>query len=115
MAMNIGGEYRPDYVQPRHLDELLEQAGLGPAARAVASERSQGKVHQPPTGSRLPHRGRLVRARPWRIVATVRSAHRGCFGLPLPHQPACAQARTGPGVRHRAAAFYARATAPATS
>jgi serine/threonine-protein kinase HipA len=32
MAMSIGGEYRPDYVQPRHLNQLLEQAGLGPAA-----------------------------------------------------------------------------------
>ncbi len=32
MAMSIGGEYRPDYVQPRHLDRLLDQAGLGPAA-----------------------------------------------------------------------------------
>jgi serine/threonine-protein kinase HipA len=32
MAMSIGGEYRPDYVQPRHLNQFLEQAGLGPAA-----------------------------------------------------------------------------------
>jgi serine/threonine-protein kinase HipA len=32
MAMSVGGEYRPDYVQPRHLNRLLEQAGLGPAA-----------------------------------------------------------------------------------
>ncbi len=32
MAMSIGGEYRPNYVQPRHLNRLLEQAGLGPAA-----------------------------------------------------------------------------------
>ncbi len=32
MAMSIGGEYRPDYVQPRHLDRLLDEAGLGPAA-----------------------------------------------------------------------------------
>jgi serine/threonine-protein kinase HipA len=32
MAMSIGSEYRPDYVQPRHLDQLLEQAGLGAAA-----------------------------------------------------------------------------------
>jgi len=32
MAMSIGSEYRPDYVQPRHLHQLLEQAGLGPAA-----------------------------------------------------------------------------------
>jgi serine/threonine-protein kinase HipA len=32
MAMSIGGEYRPDYVQPRHLNQFLGQAGLGPAA-----------------------------------------------------------------------------------
>jgi serine/threonine-protein kinase HipA len=32
MAMSIGGEYRSDYVQSRHLNQLLEQAGLGPAA-----------------------------------------------------------------------------------
>jgi serine/threonine-protein kinase HipA len=43
MAMSIGGEYRPDYVQPRHLDRLLSEAGLGPAAarrriRALAKE-----------------------------------------------------------------------------
>jgi len=32
MAMSIGGEYRADYIQPRHLNQMLEQAGLGPAA-----------------------------------------------------------------------------------
>lgn len=32
MAMAIGGEYRPDYVRPRHLDRLLDDAGLGAAA-----------------------------------------------------------------------------------
>lgn len=32
MAMSIGGEYRPDYLQARHLNRFLEQAGLGPAA-----------------------------------------------------------------------------------
>jgi serine/threonine-protein kinase HipA len=32
MAMSIGGEYRPDYVQPRHLNQFLGRAGLGPAA-----------------------------------------------------------------------------------
>jgi serine/threonine-protein kinase HipA len=50
MAMSIGGEYRPDYVQPRHLNRLLEQAGLGPAAarrriRALA-ESAPSAVHQ---------------------------------------------------------------------
>jgi len=34
LAMSIGGEYRPDYLRPRHLDRLLQDAGLGaPAAR----------------------------------------------------------------------------------
>jgi serine/threonine-protein kinase HipA len=32
MAMSIGGEYRPDYVEPRHVDRLLDDAGLGAAA-----------------------------------------------------------------------------------
>jgi serine/threonine-protein kinase HipA len=32
MAMSIGGEHRPDYVRPRHLDRLLDDAGLGAAA-----------------------------------------------------------------------------------
>ena len=32
MAMGIGGEYRPDYLEPRHLDRLLDEAGLGAAA-----------------------------------------------------------------------------------
>ncbi len=32
MAMGIGGEYRPDYVEPRHVDRLLGDAGLGAAA-----------------------------------------------------------------------------------
>ncbi|MGI8731404.1 MAG: type II toxin-antitoxin system HipA family toxin [Solirubrobacteraceae bacterium] len=32
MAMSIGREYRPDYLRPRHLDALLADAQLGPAA-----------------------------------------------------------------------------------
>lgn len=32
MAMSVGGEYRPEYVHRRHLDRLLEEAGLGAAA-----------------------------------------------------------------------------------
>ncbi|HWH12312.1 MAG TPA: type II toxin-antitoxin system HipA family toxin [Solirubrobacteraceae bacterium] len=43
MAMHIGGEYRPAYVRRRHLDRLIDEAGLGGAAarrrlRALASE-----------------------------------------------------------------------------
>ncbi|HWI21691.1 MAG TPA: type II toxin-antitoxin system HipA family toxin [Baekduia sp.] len=42
MAMSIGGEYRPEYLRPRHLDRLLDEAGLGAGAarrrlRAIAS------------------------------------------------------------------------------
>ena len=32
MAMSIGGEYRADYVAERHLDRLLNEAGVAPAA-----------------------------------------------------------------------------------
>jgi serine/threonine-protein kinase HipA len=32
MAMCIGGEYKPEYLAPRHLDRLIAEAGLGPAA-----------------------------------------------------------------------------------
>lgn len=32
MAMRIGGEYRPDDLRSRHLDAMLAEAGLGPAA-----------------------------------------------------------------------------------
>jgi hypothetical protein len=32
MAMSIGGENRPDYVRPRHLEALLGEAGLAVAA-----------------------------------------------------------------------------------
>ncbi len=31
LAMSIGGEYRPPYVRPRHLQRLLAEAGLGAA------------------------------------------------------------------------------------
>ncbi len=32
MAMKIGGQYKPDYLERRHLDRLLGDAGLGAAA-----------------------------------------------------------------------------------
>jgi serine/threonine-protein kinase HipA len=49
MAMSIGGEYRPAYVRARHLDRLIEQAGLGGAAarrrlRALAAD-APGAAH----------------------------------------------------------------------
>ncbi|HEY7952207.1 MAG TPA: type II toxin-antitoxin system HipA family toxin [Solirubrobacteraceae bacterium] len=31
LAMSVGGEYRPDYIRPRHLQRLLRDAGLGAA------------------------------------------------------------------------------------
>ena len=45
MAMSIGGEYRPDYVRSRHLNQLLEHAGLGPAA---ARRRIRALAHKAP-------------------------------------------------------------------
>jgi serine/threonine-protein kinase HipA len=45
MAMKLGGEYRPDYVRPRHLDRLLEAAGLG---RAAARRRLRSLAHRAP-------------------------------------------------------------------
>lgn len=52
MAMSMGGEYRPNYVRARHLDQMLDEAGLGVAAarrrlrklaqRAVGASRAAG-------------------------------------------------------------------------
>jgi serine/threonine-protein kinase HipA len=56
MAMSIGGEFRPDYVRPRHLDRLLEQAGLGPAA---ARRRIRALAAAAPAAARQAH-GQLV-------------------------------------------------------
>jgi serine/threonine-protein kinase HipA len=56
MAMGIGGEYRPDYVEPRHLDRLLDEAGLGVAA---ARRRLRAHAAVAPTAARAV-RERLV-------------------------------------------------------
>ena len=45
MAMSIGGEYRPPYVQARHLDRMLDEAGLGVAA---ARRRLRGLAREAP-------------------------------------------------------------------
>jgi serine/threonine-protein kinase HipA len=39
MAMHVGGEYRPAYVRARHLDAMLQEAGMSPrlARRRVAA------------------------------------------------------------------------------
>jgi serine/threonine-protein kinase HipA len=39
LAMSVGGEYRPEYIRPRHLQRLLTEAGLGapPARRRLCS------------------------------------------------------------------------------
>lgn len=46
LAMSVGGEYRPDYIRPRHLERLLKDAGLGaaPSRRRLRSlaERAPG-------------------------------------------------------------------------
>ncbi len=52
MAMSIGGEYRADYVRSRHLDRLLEQAGLGAAA---AKRRMRGIAGNAPAAARQAH------------------------------------------------------------
>lgn len=52
MAMSIGGEYRAEYVQPRHLNRLLEQAGLGPAA---ARRRIRALAEAAPTAAHRAH------------------------------------------------------------
>lgn len=48
MAMSIGREYRPDYVRSRHLDQLSEEAGLGPAA---ARRRLRGLARDAPAAA----------------------------------------------------------------
>ncbi len=47
LAMKIGGEYRPEYVRPRHLDRLLDDAGLGvaPARRRLRSLAERAPTH----------------------------------------------------------------------
>lgn len=49
MAMSIGGEYRPDYLERRHLDRLLGDAGLGAAA---ARRRLHGLAQAAPDAAR---------------------------------------------------------------
>jgi serine/threonine-protein kinase HipA len=72
MAMDIGGEYRPDYVESRHLDRMLNDAGLGVAA---ARRRLRAQAAAAPAAARAV-RARLV-ADGWdkpvleRIVAIV--------------------------------------------
>jgi serine/threonine-protein kinase HipA len=49
MAMSVGGEYRPDYVRSRHLDRLLDEAGLGVAA---TRRRLRGLARDAPAAAR---------------------------------------------------------------
>ena len=49
-AMAIGGERRPDYVRPRHLDRLCEAAGLG---GATARRRLLAMAHEAPEAARF--------------------------------------------------------------
>jgi serine/threonine-protein kinase HipA len=48
MAMNIGGESRPEYVRARHLDRLFDEAGLG----AAAARRLRGMARDAPGAAR---------------------------------------------------------------
>jgi serine/threonine-protein kinase HipA len=87
MAMGIGGEYRPDYVEPRHLDRLLDVAGLGAAA---ARRRLRAHAAAAPAAAREAH-AQLV-ADGWdkpvleRIVAIVsrRAARLGALARSAP-------------------------------
>jgi serine/threonine-protein kinase HipA len=72
MAMSIGSEYRADYIRPRHLDQLLDQAGLGAAA---ARRRIRAMAAAAPAAAHKAH-GELA-AEGWdapvlaRVVGTV--------------------------------------------
>lgn len=49
MAMKIGGEYRPDYLQARHWEQMLNDAGLGVAA---ARRRLRGHAEAAPAAAK---------------------------------------------------------------
>jgi serine/threonine-protein kinase HipA len=49
MAMRIGGQYKPEYLASRHLDRLIAEAGLGPAA---ARRRLLAHAHAAPQAAR---------------------------------------------------------------
>jgi serine/threonine-protein kinase HipA len=90
MAMSVGGEYRPDSVQSRHLDRMLEQAGLGVAA---ARRRIRAMAAAAPAAARQA-RGELIAAS-WdtpvltRVVETVerRSARLTEIAAPASRRP----------------------------
>jgi serine/threonine-protein kinase HipA len=90
MAMDIGGEYRPDYVESRHLDRMLNDAGLGVAA---ARRRLRAQAATAPAAARAV-RARLV-ADGWdkpvleRIVAIVvrRAARLAALAASQPRRP----------------------------
>jgi serine/threonine-protein kinase HipA len=54
MAMGIGGEYRPDYLERRHLDRMLSDAELGVAA---ARRRLRAHAAAAPAAARDVHAG----------------------------------------------------------
>jgi len=85
MAMSIGGEYRPEYVRSRHLDRLLEEAGLAPAAarrrlRAMAADApkaaAKAREELAAEGWDSPVLGRIVEIVEWRarMLAEIASA-----------------------------------------
>lgn len=49
MAMSIGGQYKPDYLERRHLDRLLRDAGLGASA---ARRRLRAHAEATPSAAR---------------------------------------------------------------
>ena len=56
MAMKIGGEYRPDYVEARHVDRMIEAVGLA----AAASRNQLGELAAAAPGAARRVRGQLA-------------------------------------------------------
>jgi serine/threonine-protein kinase HipA len=110
MAMSIGGQYKPEYLESRHLDRLLGEAGLGPAA---ARRRLRGHALAAPGAARAA-RAELA-ADGWdnpvfNIIIDIidrRSAWLADLAAPLarlpaePLEPADAPLRVAPGQRWR--------------
>jgi hypothetical protein len=68
MAMSIGGEYHPNYVQPRHLSQFLKQAGLGPAA---ARRRIRALADAAPSAAHQAHHSLIEEGWPAPVLARI--------------------------------------------
>ena len=68
MAMKWGTENRPDYIRARHLDALLDAAGLAPAA---ARRRLRGMAARAPAEARAAHAALVEKGWDAPILQTV--------------------------------------------